>query len=314
MRRNHCGRFFLCTLVAAAVGSATEAVALDINFQVTVNPIQVCDNNGFNCGNPDLELYLAETDKIWRQAGIDIKFLDWKLMLNSDLVNNANIGPLRSADNNQELGGDIINMWFVNTIEGGSYGRAGSGDTVIANSVFSFSGGNGRRDTISHEIGHVLGLPHISGVVPLNLMEEGGDRDAVTNISQIFPDGQQRGQLTAAQIDDVLDSFRVNSLEFSIPGDATLDGQVNELDIDAFIAGWRHQQQDPDLESWQKGDFNHDGLTDLHDAYILRQGLIGNAAALDRLSFAVEVPEPTSGVLALAVAGLVWFLPRTTRR
>lgn len=293
------------SLVGILVCVAGSALG-QITHQVVINPIQVCDDFGLNCGNPNRQLFLDEADKIWRQAGIDLKFLDWKVMLNSGYVNNVNFEALIDAPGNQEIGGDVINMWFVNSIDGGLFGRGNYGETIIANNVFSFSGGAGRRDTMAHEVGHVLGLSHgSSNDDPLNLMADGGLRNATTRIEDIFPDGALKSQLTQSQINTARGNGKVNSLAFSVPGDANRDGRVNEADVAAFVAGWRHQQRDPDINSWRKGDFNHDGRTDLHDAIILRSALAGNPDAIAVLESSVNVPEPATGLwlgLGIAVA------------
>ena len=55
--------------------------------QLFVQPIQVCDDNGFNCA--DMQFYEDITDKIWAQAGIDITFLTPNRLNNSTYLSIA---------------------------------------------------------------------------------------------------------------------------------------------------------------------------------------------------------------------------------
>jgi hypothetical protein len=82
------------------------AYALPITQQLVVNPIQVCDDFGDNCANPDQLLYEAEADQIWLQAGIDIEFLPWKQWNNSSVLTISSSYDL-VLPGNQALGGDI---------------------------------------------------------------------------------------------------------------------------------------------------------------------------------------------------------------
>lgn len=287
-------------------------------FQVIVNPIQVCDDSGTICANINRELFLEETDKIWAQADIDIMFLDWKVMNSSEHLSGSTLGQVSSASGNQEMGNDVINMWFVQSIDGGSFGVANrpGNNIIISDSIFSYSGGNGRRDTIAHEIGHNLNLPHIAGDFPLNVMEEGGNRSASTSIGQIFPDGSMRDQLNQSQINIAQSRSLVNTLDFSIPGDANLDNVVNQTDVEWFVAGWLHSQTDPDINSWQKGDFNLDGNTSLADAFILHQALKNSGqGGLDLSALkGGDVPEPSSIALGLLTCIGLLALRKKNRR
>ena len=206
-KESHMRRSFQAVLlIVLLVSFSGRAVATLITHKLVVNPIQVRDDSGANPANPTMILFEAETDKIWDQAGIDIEFLPWKLMDSAVSQNITATSDLLIAGN-QALGGTIINMWFVIDYAG-AFGAANSAGRRVAidDSVFAFSAGAGRRDTIAHELGHIMGLPHIAGDFPLNLMEEGGVRNPATAIGQITPDGDLKDQLTQAQIDIALAS------------------------------------------------------------------------------------------------------------
>jgi hypothetical protein len=194
------------------------AYALPITQQLVVNPIQVCDDFGDNCANPDQLLYEAEADKIWLQAGIDIEFLPWKQWNNSSVLTISSSYDL-VLPGNQALGDDIINMWFVNEYTG-AYAAANSAGrrVVIGDGVFSYTHpsdpGTGRLDTPAHELGHIMGLSHYSPADPLNLMTTGGSRNAATQLVQITPGttpdppltSSEKAQLVALQIEIAVSS------------------------------------------------------------------------------------------------------------
>ncbi|QDU58694.1 sulfatase-like hydrolase/transferase [Aeoliella mucimassa] len=78
-----------------------------------------------------------------------------------------------------------------------------------------------------------------------------------------------------------------------LDGDVNLDGELNQLDVDAFIAGWLYQQPVPDVGSYKKGDLNLDGIVDRADWRLLRQAFLD--ANLPAPQFTPnQVPEPVS--------------------
>ena len=211
------------------------ASAMTLNKQVKVQPIQVCNDAGADCAK--IGFFEAETDKIWAQAGIDIKFLN-SLQLNGTDFLSVDIGQDEHVDLYQ-AGNDIagnpvqtmfINMYFVDDIidtdgdmseildEVGDIFGLGCGapifagvcggetGVIIADEVFSYNAGIGRLDTIAHEIGHVLGLTHngFGAGGAENFMTSGGSRSVPSSINDIAPDGLNLDQMTQAQIDEVL--------------------------------------------------------------------------------------------------------------
>ncbi|MEM8865802.1 MAG: PEP-CTERM sorting domain-containing protein [Planctomycetota bacterium] len=106
---------------------------------------------------------------------------------------------------------------------------------------------------------------------------------------------------------------------YSINGDINLDGVVSgdgsgdplTDDVAAFVAGWRHEQQVGDVLSWQQGDLNLDGVTDLSDFALLRDAFNGTVTPtqLSMLLGVTTVPEPATLVLA-ALAGAAFLRRR----
>jgi hypothetical protein len=186
------------------------AYALPITHQLVVNPIQVCDDSGANCANVAKALYEAEADKIWLQAGIDITFLSWKQFDSSASLTISSTSELL-LPGNQALGGDIINLWFVDTYTG-AFGAANSAGRRVAVGDITHSythpsdPGVGRVDTVAHELGHILGLPHYGPATALNLMTTGGSRNAATQIGQITPGITPDPPLTSSEKDQLVSS------------------------------------------------------------------------------------------------------------
>jgi hypothetical protein len=74
----------------------------------------------------------------------------------------------------------------------------------------------------------------------------------------------------------------------AIPGDANLDGTVNDADASILGSNWRQSDR-----GWSQGDFNYDGMVDDQDAAIL-------AAHWHVTANSAEVPEPSAAALLLA--------------
>lgn len=193
---------------AAFCAISATASALPIDLQLVVNVFQVCDNAGNNCaslGPVGNNYYEAETDKIWAQAGIDIKFVFSGTLNNSSLLNGSSgIDAITGG-----LAGPGTTMYLMNTIPG-VYGNAwldAGGLAISMADVTSFNGGIGRLDTIAHELGHNLGLDVGAGssgghsTDPDYLMASGGIRNVPTSLAQICPSGPCYDFLPQAQVD-----------------------------------------------------------------------------------------------------------------
>lgn len=213
----------------SALGPVASAA---ITNRVTVQPIQV-QNSAGEKANAGMELFEPETDKIWAQAGIDIDFLDWNTIVNDDLYvlddHDGEDGILDEIADRDSPGASsdssVLNMWFVDEIDDNDdntliFGLAFQPGTTIAiaDAVFGQGTGGERLDTIAHEIGHNLGLPHTSpeegetSPPSDNLMTTGSERTVPDSIDDIYPDGLQLDRLTSDQISTVMESDLVQAI------------------------------------------------------------------------------------------------------
>ena len=114
--------------------------------------------------------------------------------------------------------------------------------------------------------------------------------------------GQNWGELNLAEDNDWI-ANQLETLGVTSPADVNLDGSVNLTDVTAFVPDYNSVRRVNNLQvgdwiSRQNGDLNFDGATDLKDAFILHQGLIGAgfATGLDFSLLGGNVPEPATGV------------------
>jgi len=204
--------FFMSSLFSASVLAALITnPSLPITDVVNVQAIIVSDDNGSNTadffGNSTQRAVIEGfIDDIWAQAGIDVNFLSantWNNSfansgsglpadvrpasdLNTIVTDGANAGVANTDPN-------VINMYFVNISAGfkllGENNVAGLGfvgangiSQYVGSSLLGFTGGQETvAGVVSHEIGHNLGLEHISELE--NLMNSGGQRLNSTQIS-----------------------------------------------------------------------------------------------------------------------------------
>jgi hypothetical protein len=134
-----------------------------------------------------------------------------------------------------------------------------------------------------------------------------GDVTAISDVSAYYD-----------EIYSIVNSHR----EYSVMGDVNLNGSVSgdgtgdpaTDDVAAFVAGWMYDNGTGagDIASWQKGDLNLDGKTDVNDFLLMRSVLnMPASGSLDAL-LGVEgvggvsaVPEPATVVLMLIGALLM---------
>lgn len=203
-------RWLVALGVLCLVGEQSNATSV-----LTVQPIVIRQDDG--TGGPNINLFQAETEKIWSQAGVDVVFLptvDFNstafLVLDSDPETRDLFNTSGHGQNSNPV---VVNMWFVNEIAsiGTTYGVAalGANGVAISSATFTFNSGVGRLDTPAHELGHNLGLGHnnFGAGVADNLMTTGSSRTVPGSVNDISPDGLCLDVLTAEQITEALTSI-----------------------------------------------------------------------------------------------------------
>ncbi|MCO6044667.1 sulfatase-like hydrolase/transferase [Aeoliella sp. ICT_H6.2] len=81
-------------------------------------------------------------------------------------------------------------------------------------------------------------------------------------------------------------------------GDINLDGQLDQLDVNAFVEGWLYHQPVPDVVSYQKGDLNLDGTVDRQDWRLLREAFINAGMSVPQFAYQA-VPEPDAWIVTV---------------
>jgi hypothetical protein len=254
--------------------------ARPITHQVTVQIIETALSNGTSpatvFGDAAQRAGIeAAIDSIWAQAGIDIAFSPPTLRYNNTFAYQGNGGE-RPTDDLEDIIANatgagalnsnpaVINMFFVNVVPGFSFtsenttnGLANIGSDGIAqfvgdNLLSSASGRDLIASVVSHEIGHNLGLRHLSSGQP-NLMSPNGSSEQLSTaqIEAIFQ--------TAARSDSIA-IIPSGGTGFPQPvtmppmlGDFNGDGIVNAVDIDRLAEA---AHDDPDNLLY---DLNDDG-------------------------------------------------------
>lgn len=189
----------LVAMSMAVLAVATQPAGAAV---LSILPIKICDDGGLNCANDSEMLYLAETNKIWAQAGITFSYLPFQSIASSEylsLDDAGEVASLFSTAPSASVDPLVITMWFTG-FHFDAYGEVSDipGNKIVIDQVIFTEG---RLDTIAHEVGHLLGLMHDDpGVGTDHLMRSGDDRTTPTVIGDITPDGAGLDKLTAAQI------------------------------------------------------------------------------------------------------------------
>jgi Metallo-peptidase family M12B Reprolysin-like len=199
------------SVFSLAVFKTKPTYAVSIDFYLNIQPIDVCDDSGNNCAFSNL--FETETKKIWEQAGIGLKFLTVTKINSSNFSSIDDYNELSdlfyNPGNGQSSSSKTLNMWFVNqlfpdplSITFGIAEVGGNNLAVNSIDIVNYNNGNGRIDTIAHEIGHNLGLEHnnYGAGGANNLMTAGSLRTVPASIFDINPDGAKLDTLLPAQI------------------------------------------------------------------------------------------------------------------
>lgn len=244
--------------------------------ELSIQPIQVCDDNGSRCAG--VNMFEDITRRILEQAQLKVSFLPTRQLRDSrflkiedsdnrasndyefyELSRSGGKGAFGRHPDSTRTDGPI-NVWFVEEIEANQgftqFGLAwvDANGVLISEEAGTFNG-NGRADTLAHEIGHNLGLRHSSGAGDANnLLTDGGRRNIPSSVDDIGT----VSQLTEAQIAEIKRSG-------FLTGDGTdsSGAEVSEGgDTDTLHIHGAHGAHDHDHHGAHDHDHDHDAHSD----------------------------------------------------
>src|SRR5438067_104053 len=110
----------------------SPSASIPLDRRLRIQPIQICSDDGSDCANTNRILFLAETAKIWAQAGIAIECLPWTrfygtpwLNLTASIFDDYTIFELAGTPGHaQNPDPTVLNLWFVKSISNGAFGHS----------------------------------------------------------------------------------------------------------------------------------------------------------------------------------------------
>lgn len=164
---------------------------------------------------------------------------------------------------------------------------------------------------------------HFAGVIDNLEMYVFGDNE--TGSPGVLTDGENWGTFDLFADNDWIAMEIASTVPGGIlqPGDVNKDGAVDELDVDAFVLGWKYENvmigahstmTVGDWNTWDQGDMNHDGVTNLADAFILHQALVASTGVGLDFGLLADSPVPEPGSVVLMLSGTLAIVFARVRR
>jgi hypothetical protein len=297
----------------AVAGLAEAAAALTVNpaepitKQVTVQIIQTALDNGTSpatvFGNAVQTAAIeADIDIVWAQAGIDINFLPTINRYNSTFAYQGNAGSgvrpqgdldkiVANARTAGVLNSDplVINMFLLNVVPlfaplqetqaaGLSYISANGVTGFVGDSALAFGAYELISEVFAHEIGHNLGLSHVSDSTNLMYPTPSSKLDA--------------SQIATARASSFARTFTAPT----IVGDYNKNGIVDAAD---YVL-WRNTMNQ--IGTGLAADGNSNGQIDAGDFAVWRSHLgnrSGSGAGISLVDRTVPEPSTTAYIIGL---------------